>query len=232
MKYENVVEGTFIERPNRFVAYVDIDGEKKKCHVKNTGRCRELLIEGSRVILQRSDSPARSTELDLISVYKGDVLINIDSQAPNKVVAESIREMSCFKDIITLKKEFTYGDSRIDIYAESEIKKMLIEVKGVTLEIDGVGLFPDAPTERGLKHIKELEHSLSYGYDPHIIFLIQMEGVEYFTPNYSMHREFAMELEKANKLGVNVIAWDCVVKKDSITLGKEIEVRFDHSYSI
>jgi len=232
MKYENIVKGTFIERPNRFVAYVDIDGKREKCHVKNTGRCKELLIEGAEVILQRFDSPTRSTGLDLISVYKGDVLINIDSQAPNKVVAESIREMSYFKDIRALKNEFTYGDSRIDIYAESKTKKILVEVKGVTLEIDGIGLFPDAPTERGLKHIKELEHSLSDGYDPHIIFLIQMEGVEYFTPNYSMHSEFALELEKASELGVNVIAWDCIVKEDSITLGKEIEVRLDHSYSI
>jgi len=232
MKYENIEIGTFIERPNRFVAYVDIDGKKEKCHVKNTGRCKELLIKGSKVVLQRSDSPTRSTELDLISVYKENVLVNIDSQAPNKVVTESIIEMSYFKDIETLRNEFTYGDSRIDIYAESAGKKILIEVKGVTLEVDGVGLFPDAPTERGLKHIKELEHSLSDGYDPHIIFLIQMKGIEYFTPNYSMHREFALELERASNLGVKVIAWDCDVSEDAITLGKEIEVRFDHSYSI
>jgi len=232
MNYRNIEIGTFIERPNRFVAYVDIDGKREKCHVKNTGRCKELLIRGSKVILQRSDSPTRSTELDLISVYKGDNLINIDSQAPNKVVAESIRKMNHFKDIEILRSEYTYGDSRIDIYAESSEKKILAEVKGVTLEVDSVGLFPDAPTERGLKHIKELEKSLSDGYDPYIIFLIQMKGVKYFTPNYSMHEEFALELEKASRLGVKVLAWDCVVKEDSIVLGKEIEVRFDHSYSI
>ena len=230
MRYENIERGVFIDRPNRFVANVLVKGKKEKCHVKNTGRCKELLIEGVDVILQRNDSPSRTTCLDLIAVFKGNRLINIDSQIPNKVIEESIETL--FSDIEFLKREFTYGESRIDLYLESDGKRILIEVKGVTLEKDGVALFPDAPTERGLKHIKELENSILEGYEPHIIFLVQMAGVEYFIPNYAMHMDFSLELMRAHSKGVKIHAYDCMVETDSITIKDEVEVRFDHSYSI
>jgi len=230
MRYENIERGVFIDRPNRFIANVLINGKKEKCHVKNTGRCKELLIEGADVILQRNDSPTRTTSLDLIAVFKGETMINIDSQVPNKVVEESIETI--FDNIEFVKREFVYGESRIDLYLESDGKKILIEVKGVTLEDNGVALFPDAPTERGLKHIKELENSIFEGYEPHIIFLVQMSGVEYFMPNYKMHMDFSLELMRASSNGVNIHAYDCTVKADSIEIRDKVEVRFDHSYSI
>ena len=226
MKYQNILPGLFIERPNRFVAYVEVNGKKEKCHVKNTGRCKELLIPGAKAILCESDNPERSTKYDLICVFKGEMLVNIDSQVPNKVVEESISKIPGFEKIDVLQHEYTYGRSRIDILAKSGNKKMLMEVKGVTLEKDGVALFPDAPTDRGLKHIRELCSSLQEGYEAYVMFLIQMSGPEVFTPNYAMHEEFAKEVEKADKLGVKVLAYDCIVKEDSISLGKRIEVRY------
>lgn len=230
MRYSDITTGTFIERPNRFIAYVDIDGHKEKCHVKNTGRCKELLIPDAKVVLSISDNPERATKYDLIAVYKGNMLVNIDSQAPNKVVMESIGRIPGFENA-EIHPEYTYGNSRIDVYASSGNKKMLMEIKGVTLERDEIALFPDAPTERGLKHVKELEKALSDGgYETYVMFLIQMSGPKVFSPNYDMHEEFGKEVEKAYKAGVKVLAYDCIVKEDTITLGDPVDIRFrDHS---
>ncbi|MCL2295698.1 MAG: DNA/RNA nuclease SfsA [Methanomassiliicoccaceae archaeon] len=230
MRYPKTVSGTFIERPNRFIAYVEINGKKEKCHVKNTGRCKELLIPGTRAVLAVSDNPGRSTAYDLVSVYKGGMLVNIDSQAPNKVVLESIRSIPGFEHVDEVRPEHTYGNSRIDIFARSGDTKKLLEVKGVTLEKDGTALFPDAPTERGLKHVKELEASLEDGYEAYIMFLIQMAGPTVFSPNYDMHYEFASAVESAHRSGVKILAYDCAVTEDRISLGSPVRVKYeDHS---
>ncbi len=230
MIYSNTINGTFIERPNRFIAYVDINGKKEKCHVKNTGRCKEILVPGAKAVLSVSDNPERSTAYDLIAAYKNGMLVNIDSQVPNKVVAESIHLIPGFEQTDFLRPEYGYRDSRIDIFAKSGERKMLMEVKGVTLEIDGLALFPDAPTERGLKHVRELEASLEEGYEAYIMFLIQMSGPKVFSPNYDMHEEFASEVERAHSLGVKVLAYDCDVTENSISLGRPVDISFrDHS---
>ena len=230
MRYENIVLGTFIERPNRFIAYVDIGGKRERCHVKNTGRCKEFLIPGTRAVLSVSDNPDRATAYDLVGIYKGGMLVNIDSQAPNKVIAESIRRIPGFEHVDEIYPEYTYRDSRIDIFAKSGGVKKLMEVKGVTLEKDGLALFPDAPTERGLKHVRELEASLKDGYEAYIMFLIQMKGPTKFSPNYEMHEEFAIEIEKACASGVNVLAYDCEVTEDSLSLGNPVEIELgDHT---
>ena len=230
MRYPDIIPGTFIERPNRFIAYVEVDGKKERCHVKNTGRCKELLIPGAKAVLSVSDNPDRSTAYDLVSVYKGGMLVNIDSQAPNKVVEESIRSIPGFERVDEVRPEYSYGDSRIDIFAKSGSTSKLMEVKGVTLEKDGTALFPDAPTERGLKHVKELEASLIEGYEAYIMFLIQMKGPTVFSPNHEMHEEFASEVEKAYRSGVTVLAYDCAVSEDSISFGDPVKVKLrDHS---
>ncbi|MCL1811443.1 MAG: DNA/RNA nuclease SfsA [Methanomassiliicoccaceae archaeon] len=229
MRYENVLTGTFIERPNRFTAYVEIGGKREKCHVKNTGRCREILVPGAETILAVSDNPERSTKYDLIGVYKGNMLLNIDSQAPNAVMRESIHSIPGFEDADEVRPEYKYGNSRIDIFAKAGDRKMLMEVKGVTLDKDGVALFPDAPTERGLKHVKELGSSVGDGYEAYIMFLIQMSGPKVFSPHYEMHESFAEEVERAQSLGVKVLAYDSLVTEDSISLGNPIEVRFRNS---
>ncbi|MBQ7702340.1 MAG: DNA/RNA nuclease SfsA [Candidatus Methanomethylophilaceae archaeon] len=231
MKYDRVIQGTFMDRPNRFIANVrikcegDVPDPVVRCHVKNTGRCREILVEGSRVILEESNNPERKTRYDLIAVYKGDRLINIDSQVPNAVVAESLPSLGLIGGLKIIRREVTYGNSRFDIYAEG-YRKCFIEVKGVTLEKDGVVLFPDAPTERGLKHIHELEMAAKDGYDAYIILLVQMSDVRYFIPNYETHREFGEALEHASKNGVIVKAYDCIITEDFITIGKPVEIRF------
>ncbi|MCL1978782.1 MAG: DNA/RNA nuclease SfsA [Methanomassiliicoccaceae archaeon] len=226
MRYPDTVAGTFIERPNRFIAYAEINGKTEKCHVKNTGRCKELLIQGAKAVLSVSDNPDRSTAYDLIGIYKGDMLVNIDSQAPNKAVAESIRRIPGFESADEVRPEYRYGASRIDIFAKAGSTKKLMEVKGVTLEKDGTALFPDAPTERGLKHVRELEASLKEGYEAYMMFLIQMTGPTAFSPNYDMHEEFALEVERAQKMGVKVLAYDCRVTEDTMSLGKPIDVVF------
>jgi sugar fermentation stimulation protein A len=227
MHYENVCRGRFVERPNRFIAFVDIDGKTERCHVKNTGRCKEILTEGSTVVLNKPSSKGRSTAYDVIAVYKNDLLINIDSQAPNEVVAESFEKIVGSVD--TIRREFTFGDSRIDIYAESGSRRILAEVKGVTLENDGIAIFPDAPTERGLKHVRELEHSISKGFEPYLVFLVQMSGMKHFSPNYEMQEEFGTEVEKAAEAGVKVVAYGCIVSEDSLTLGEPVPVIYRHS---
>lgn len=217
MKYTSIRKARFISRPNRFIAIVEIDGQKEICHVKNTGRCKELLIAGSKVFVQEAKSDTRKTKYDLIGVYKGERLINIDSQAPNKIFHEWVLSCDFFEDIRLLKPEYKYNNSRFDFYIETGNRKIFVEVKGVTLEEDGVALFPDAPTARGIKHLTELSRSMEDGYEAYLFFIIQMKDVQYFTPNYKTHPAFGESLSKAAKLGVKVIAFDCEVAADAIT---------------
>ncbi len=215
MKYKKIVKGEFIERPNRFIAKVIIDGEVHTVHVKNTGRCRELLLPEATVYLEESDNPARKTKYDLIAVEKqGFGLINIDSSAPNKVALEWLKKQGY--DYI--KPEYTYGNSRIDFYMEKGYQKYLMEVKGCTLEIDGIGYFPDAPTERGLKHINELIKAKADGYNPIIAFVIQMEGIDEVRGNRLTHPEFADALDCAQKNGVDILFLQCKVEPEGIEI--------------
>ncbi|SHI97324.1 DNA/RNA nuclease SfsA [Lutispora thermophila] len=226
MKYKEVIEAQFIKRPNRFLAHVLVDGKEEIVHVRNTGRCREILIEGTKVILEKSKNPNRKTAYSLIAAYKGNTLINIDSQIPNAVVFEGIKnnKISEILNVENIKREVTYGDSRFDIYFEREDSKGFIEVKGVTLEENGLAMFPDAPTERGRKHMEEMADAVANGYEGYIIFLIQMKGVKAFSPNFAMDPEFSEELRKSASLGVKVMAYDAVVKKDEIIISDPITV--------
>lgn len=224
MKYERIQVGRFIERPNRFIAYIDIDGAKETVHVKNTGRCAELLKPGATVYVQKSDNPERKTQWDLIGVEKGKRLVNMDSQIPNAVVKEWLEAGNLFDLPIKIQPETTYSKSRFDLYVEAGNRKVFIEVKGVTLEENGVARFPDAPTERGVKHVEELIKALKDGYESYIIFVIQMNGARYFTPNIDTHPEFAEALRKAKKAGVKILAYDCDVKEDEIRLNSSIPV--------
>ena len=218
-----MVKGIFIDRPNRFIANVIIDNKTEICHVKNTGRCKELLVKGSTVYLQKSDNPERKTKYDLITVQKGDRLINMDSQVVNYVALEFIPKL--FDDIKYIKPEYRYGNSRIDIYLETDKEKIFIEVKGVTLEDDGVVRFPDAPTERGIKHLKELQKAVTEGYRAYVMFVVQMSDVKYFEPNRETHKEFADELKKAEANGVIPLVFDCAVTPDSIEIRKPILIK-------
>lgn len=224
MNYEKVVAGKFISRPNRFIAQVEIAGEEHTVHVKNTGRCRELLTPGARVYLEDCDSPKRKTRYDLIGVEKGSLLVNMDSQAPNKVFRE-YGETGAFRSgLRLLKGEQKYGDSRFDFYWESETSKGFVEVKGVTLETDGIACFPDAPTLRGVKHIEHLILAKAEGYEASIVFIVQMEGMRYLCPNDVTHPGFGEALRKANKAGVEIFALACQVGVDSLVVGEKIPV--------
>lgn len=236
MKYKKMVEAKFIERPNRFVAYCYIDGQIEKVHVKNTGKCKELLVPGYTVYLEESDNQNRQTKYSLIAVKKGNRLINMDSQVTNKMVYESLEDKSLvlpgFDEEITLiKPEKTYANSRFDVYIEGKTKKAFIEVKGCTLEIDGVIKFPDAKTERGVKHVRELIEARKDGYLAYIIFVIQMDDVLYFTPNIEMHKEFGDVLKEAEESGVNILAYDSLVEIDNIKLNKPVKVILDDTNS-
>ncbi len=224
MKYERIEKGRFLERPNRFIAYVEMFGKKEKVHVKNTGRCKELLTPGATVYLQKAENPERSTKWDLIGVEKGSRMVNMDSQVTNKVVEEWIRSGNLFPNATLIKPETTYGNSRFDLYVEVDGRKVFMEVKGVTLEEDGVVRFPDAPTERGVKHVNELMEAVKAGYEAYVFFVIQMKDVKYFAPNEKTHPEFAEVLRAAHKQGVQVLAYDCDVTGDSIAIGKEVPV--------
>lgn len=215
MKYENIREAVFLHRLNRFVAEVEIDGRQERVHVKNTGRCRELLIPGSQIWLTKPGTPGRKTEYDLVAVRKDNgLLFNIDSQAPNKVVAEWLAE----QNYEVVKPEFTYGDSRIDFYMEWEDIRCLMEVKGCTLEIDGVGYFPDAPTERGVKHIRELIRAREEGYEAALAFVIQMDGITEVRPNVATHPAFGEAMEDARKAGVQILFLPCHVEPDELRI--------------
>ena len=223
MKYENIVKGEFQDRPNRFIANVLINGKTEVCHVKNTGRCRELLTKGATVYLQKSNNPNRKTKYDLIAVQKGERIVNMDSQIVNYVALEYLPQM--FENITYVKPECKYGNSRFDIYVETETDKIFIEVKGVTLENDGVVRFPDAPTERGIKHLKELQKAVTEGYKAYVLFVVQMDNVLYFEPNRITHPEFAETLKLASKNGVNVLAYQCHVTSESIIMKNKIPVK-------
>ncbi len=229
MEYSKVIKATFIERPNRFVSYCEVNGKREKVHVKNTGRCKELLIPNCTVYLEESDNPNRKTKYSLIAVEKGDRLINMDSQVPNKVIYEALKSKKINlpgidEEITLIKPEKTYGNSRFDIYLESKNKKAFIEIKGVTLEEQNIVKFPDAKTERGVKHIKELIEAKKDGYNCYIIFLVQMNNVLYFTPNNEMHKELGDSLIEARNNGVQVLAYDSLVTANSISINKEIDV--------
>ena len=225
MKYENVVKGQFLSRPNRFIADVLINGQAEVCHVKNTGRCKELLIPNCTVYLDKSSNTDRKTKYDLIAVQKGEMLINIDSQAPNKVFGEWIENGDYFKNIIKIKPECKYNNSRFDFYIDTGDRKIFAEIKGVTLEENGVVKFPDAPTERGVKHIKELCDAVKNGYDAYIFFIVQMEECKYFTPNRNTHPEFADALIAAQKCGVNIKCLNCIVEPDKLIIKDFIDVK-------
>lgn len=225
MNYSDTVIGTFLSRPNRFIAHVMVDGETVVCHVKNTGRCKELLIPGARVVLQKSDKPERKTGYDLIAVWKGERLINMDSGAPNKVFGEYLGSGLYIEGLTLIKPETKYGNSRFDFYAEAGERKIFIEVKGVTLEENGVVMFPDAPTERGVKHLNELAGCVRDGYEAHAIFIIQMSGVRYFTPNVKTHRLFGEALIAAHKAGVKITALDCELTENSLNVGNSVPVK-------
>ena len=212
MFYDNIIEAKFISRPNRFIAEVDIDGHKETVHVKNTGRCRELLIPGCEVWLTAPDSPGRKTKYDLVAVRKDTgVLFNIDSQAPNKVAREWLETQHYDK----IQGEYVYGGSRIDFYMEKDGQKHLLEVKGCTLEMDGIGYFPDAPTERGTKHLRELANTVSFR--PVLMFVIQMDGITEVRGNQETDPAFCKALEDAQKAGVSVIFLPCHVEPDSLS---------------
>ena len=225
MKYLNMEQARFKERPNRFIAYVETENGREICHVKNTGRCKELLPEDAVVYVQRNDNPARKTKLDLITVEKNQYLINMDSQAPNQAVREWLEAGNLFSEQAKIYPEKTYGESRFDFYIEDGSRKIFLEVKGVTLEDNGVVMFPDAPTERGVKHINELITCIENGYEAYIFFVIQMKGVKYFRPYDEMHPEFGDALRDAAEKGVKILAMDCIVTPDSMTVDGEIAVR-------
>ncbi len=220
MKYQNTIRGRFLERPNRFIAYVDVEGKTETVHVKNTGRCKELLLPGCEVVLEISDNSERKTKYDLIAVYKKSLgWVNIDSQAPNAVVKEWLESgKSGFEGITYLKPEYKFGSSRVDFYLECGQRKILIEVKGCTLEIDKIGYFPDAPTERGVKHLKELAGSINKGYEAYIAFVIAMPEVKEVRPNISTHPQFGEALKEAKETGVKVLFLTCDVKTDELTI--------------
>lgn len=225
MKYKNIVKGKFLKRINRFVAHVEINGELHIVHVKNTGRCKELLTDNATVYLEKSDNPDRKTKYDLVAVEKGSILINMDSQAPNKVVGEWLKDHCPWGTPKIIKPEYTHGDSRFDFYIETEYEKILLEVKGVTLERNGVVLFPDAPTERGIKHLNGLTEAVQYGYKTAIFFVIQMHGIQYFTPNKETHPKFADALINASKSGVEILAYDCEVWKDGFIINNKVDIK-------
>ncbi|MBE5895014.1 MAG: DNA/RNA nuclease SfsA [Lachnospiraceae bacterium] len=221
MRYQKIKEGIFLERPNRFIAKVEIDGAIETVHVKNTGRCKEILKPGVKVILEDCESPARKTRYDLVSAYKEDFgLINIDSQMPGKVVKEWLET----KDFTYLKPEYTIGKSRIDFYMEKGEQKYLMEVKGCTLEKDGIGFFPDAPTERGVKHLKELTAAVKEGYHCMVAFVIQMEGIHEVRANTDTHPAFGEALEEAKAAGVNVLFLECKITPEEITIFTDCDI--------
>lgn len=224
MEYKIVKEAIFSKRLNRFLAEVEIDGQVTQVHVKNTGRLRELLMPGARVWLEPSDKPERKTAFSLISVEKNGQVINIDSQVPNRIVYDALKEGRILPGMTGLRQEYTYGNSRFDIYGEQGEQKFLMEVKGVTLNVEGEARFPDAPTERGLKHVRELGEAVSQGYGACIIFAIQMKGIHLFRPNDATMPEFGQALAEAAKKGVQILAYDCEVTPGSLRIHEQIPV--------
>lgn len=235
MRYQHIKEGIFIERPNRFIAYVLVEGRQVTAHVKNTGRCRELLIPGTAVILEYHPGAleaGRKTEYSLVGVYKGDILINMDSQAPNQAAMEWLMSGGFTREtgvsVSDVKREVTYGGSRFDLSFQVEEGQAYMEVKGVTLEVGHMAKFPDAPTERGVKHIKELGAAVRNGLQAYVLFVIQMKGVSGFAPNIDTHPAFGDALEEAAAAGVHVLAYDCEVRKDGLCIDRRVNVFLQH----
>lgn len=227
MVYENIVQGIFVKRPNRFIAHVLIDGKEEIAHVKNTGRCKELLVPGAKVILEDcSHNPNRKTKYSLISVWKGDMLVNMDSQVPNAVVYDALKtnKIKGFEEITSIKREISFENSRFDIYFESGNEKGFVEVKGVTLEDNGIAMFPDAPTKRGKKHVLEMVDAVKKGYGGVIFFLIQMKGPKKFRPNWEMDKDFSDSVKFAQENGVEIMAYDSIVTENSIVLDSTVEI--------
>ena len=224
MHYPNMVPGTFLSRPNRFIAHVEIHGKEEVVHVKNTGRCRELLPSGAKVYCQQAANPNRKTKFDLITVKKGDRLINMDSQAPN-IAAREWLEQGGLGEITALRPETTHGDSRFDFSFTLNGKPCFLEVKGVTLENDGICAFPDAPTERGAKHLRGLQQAVAEGCGGYVLFVIQMSDVKYLHPNDATDPAFGKALREAAAAGVQVLAVDCRVTEDTMTIGEFVPVR-------
>ena len=241
MEYKNIHTGIFVERPNRFIAMVEMDKTLETCHVKNTGRCRELLIPGAKVYLEKRGNHQRKTAYDLVGVEKNGIYVNMDSQAPNKVAHEWLLTQGWDR----VKPECKYENSRLDFYMEKRVLKdetadgqsdsktgaepfvcrAFMEVKGVTLEVDGIARFPDAPTERGIKHMEELTEAHRQGYEAYILFVIQMKGIRWFEPNDITHPAFGEALRKAHRAGVQVLAYDCLARPGSLKLDREVPVR-------
>lgn len=230
MEYKHIIPGHFIKRPNRFIAHVETEEGVQICHVKNTGRCKELLVPGCTVYLDESDNPKRKTRFDLIAVEKerpnetAPLLINMDSQAPNKVFGEWAAAGGLCPDLTLLRPETTYGNSRFDYYWEASKQKGFVEVKGVTLEENGIVRFPDAPTERGVKHIEELIEAHRAGYEAALCFIVQMEGMRWVEPNDVTHPAFGAALRKAAKLGVNIMALECAVTPSTLNAVRPLPV--------
>ena len=224
MRYENMVGGVFHARPNRFIAHVEIDGQMEICHVKNTGRCRELLPQGAKVWCQQWDNPKRKTKFDLITVEKGTRLINMDSQAPNAAAKEWLLAGG-LGAIENLKAEVFHGDSRFDFAFTKDGKPCFLEVKGVTLENDGVCAFPDAPTQRGARHLRELTQAIRDGYGAYVLFVIQMADVLYLHPNDATDPAFGSALREAAAAGVQILAMDCAVTTDAMVIRNPVDVR-------
>ena len=219
--YENVIPGRFIARPNRFIAQAETAGEVVSAHVRNTGRCRELLLPGSRVILNRAGRAGRKTDYDLVAVYKGDLLVNIDSQAPNAIAMDYLKDR--FPDAL-IRREIIYGHSRLDFHVQDGDRGLFVEVKGCTLEEEGLALFPDAPTERGVKHLNTLMDAVEKGHQALALFIIQMHPVRAFSPHDRMHPAFGQALRQAAAAGVEVAAHDCLVTENSLALHKPVPV--------
>ena len=222
MVYDKILKAKFLSRPNRFIAYVELDGRIEKCHVKNTGRCRELLVDGCTVYLELAKNPERKTRFDLVAVEKNGMLINMDSYAPNLAVGEFLPKL--FPDS-KIRAEYKHGNSRFDFYIEDNNKRILLEVKGVTLENEGVVMFPDAPTERGARHVSELAESIGEGYEAYLFFVVQMKGVKYFTLNDKTDPNFAEEVRKAAQCGVKILAYDCNVTPETMEINERVEIK-------
>lgn len=236
MRYGNIIEGRFLKRPNRFIAQVEIqeDGKRKEetVHVKNTGRCRELLLPGAEVFLERSMAKGRKTAYDLVGVRKGNVLVNMDSNAPNRAVKEWLESSAYFEDVTLVRPETAYGSSRFDFYVEAGERRIFIEVKGVTLEHQGIAMFPDAPSQRAVRHVEELAEALKEGYESYVLFVIQMKGPTCFTPNRKAQPEFADALQKACRAGVRILAYDCLVSQNSMELSEPVAVVLDDEQAV
>ncbi|MBM7609093.1 sugar fermentation stimulation protein A [Lysinibacillus composti] len=226
MKYEKIVHGQFDQRINRFIAEVTIDGGKERVHVKNTGRLKELFLPGADVLLEETNNPNRKTKYSLTAVMKQGRWVNIDSQAPNKVAFEAVRngKIAEIGEVTAIKREVTYGASRFDLYFEQGDQKGFIEVKGVTLEKEGIAMFPDAPTTRGTKHVLELAKAVEEGYKCAILLVVQLKGCQEFVPNRETDPAFADALLQASEAGVQILAYDSVVTEDGLVLDQAIPV--------